>query len=283
MSGILAQRSLDEIRYWSRNLKEHAAILRLGFTIDQPQFVQETEKYHTLFEEFEKKSDEWIHDADQENTFRLQSEFYQSVTHFWSFKRNILELILSSKMVCNHYPLHVDLLSREAVYVMSVMQQLHRGTNDPLPDGMMRGMIFYHRVMVDHTKLLCQMLDPTERELQAEALEFSFQFEQLLLQAVELDTMRPHGKLIPQMERFLRVSTDNVRSLCGFKKQIHQLLLRGKLKSRIHPLLAGHICHEADRFHYLLGDYARSLQENGEIEIHSPERDEPSDSAESSD
>lgn len=291
MSGIIAQRSLDEVRYWSRNMKEHAVILRSGFTIDQPQFIQEAEQFYALFEDFEKKSREMISQEEESAQNRVPMDFYQGLSSFWGWKRKVLDHMLACEIVCNHYPLHVDLLSREAIYVMSVLQQIHSGTHEPLADAMMRELIFYHRMMMDHIKILCQMLDPTERELQAEALEFSFQFEQLLLQGVELDTMRPPGKVIPQMERYLQLSTDNVRSLCEFKKQIYQLLIRRKLKSRIHPLLAGHVCQEADRFHHLLGSYARALtneigsgtiasQAIAEEEI---EREEPSDSPESSD
>ncbi|HBI04485.1 MAG TPA: hypothetical protein DDY49_10715 [Paenibacillaceae bacterium] len=269
MSGNLTQRSVDEIRYWSRNLKEHAVILRSGFTIDQPQAIQETENFYTIFDEFEKNAGE-----------TNPKEFYQSVSHFWGFKRKLLELILDSKLITNHYPLHIDLLSREALYVMNILHRIHVGHREMVPDEIMQEIIFYHRMMVDQTKILCQMLDPTERELQAEFMEFSFQFEQLLLHAVELDTMRPQGKFIPQMERFIRLSIDNVRSLCEFKKQIHQFVIKGKAKSRIHPLLAGHICHEADRFHHLLGLYSRndSLTNN-----QAKDKAEFSDSPESSD
>lgn len=163
---------------------------------------------------------------------------------------------------------------------MNILHRLNATHKEIVPDEIMQETIFYHRMMVDQTKILCQMLDPTERELQAEFMEFTFQFEQLLLQAVELDSMRPHGKLIPQMERFLRLSMDNVQSLCEFKKQIHQLVLKGKIKSRIHPLLAGHICQEADRFHHLLGHYSHheSLSHN-----HTRNEEETSDSPEYSD
>lgn len=291
MSGIVAQRSLDEVRYWSRNMKEHAVILRSGFTIDQPQYIQEAEQFHALFEDFEKNSRHISSQEEDTSLPRILREFYQGLTSFWSWKRKILDRMLACEIVCNHYPLHVDLLSREAIYVMNILQQIHNGTIESLPDAMMRELIFYHRMMMDHIKILCQMLDPSERELQAEAQEFSFQFEQLLLQGVELDTMRPPGKIIPQMERYLLLSTDNVRSLCEFKKQIYQLLIRRKLKSRIHPLLAGHVCQEADRFHHLLGSYSQALTKEmdneKEVQIASneaeQETEEPSDSPEFSD
>lgn len=48
-------KSLDEIKFWSRIMKEHALFLSLGFTYEQKQLIVEARQFIALFERIEEK------------------------------------------------------------------------------------------------------------------------------------------------------------------------------------------------------------------------------------
>lgn len=43
MSNEFVVRSLDEIRFWSRIMKEHALFLSLGFTFNEQKLIEEAQ------------------------------------------------------------------------------------------------------------------------------------------------------------------------------------------------------------------------------------------------
>lgn len=46
MSDEFVERSLDEIRFWSRIMKEHSLFLRLGFRSEDTQLIQEANYFY---------------------------------------------------------------------------------------------------------------------------------------------------------------------------------------------------------------------------------------------
>jgi hypothetical protein len=56
MANPIVVRSLDEIRFWSRIMKEHALFLSLGFTQGQTQLIEEAKYLITLFERIEERA-----------------------------------------------------------------------------------------------------------------------------------------------------------------------------------------------------------------------------------
>lgn len=55
MANPIVTRSLDEIQFWSRIMKEHAFFLSLGFTYEQSQLIEEAQQFIDLFERIEEK------------------------------------------------------------------------------------------------------------------------------------------------------------------------------------------------------------------------------------
>ncbi|WP_047152842.1 DUF2935 domain-containing protein [Aneurinibacillus tyrosinisolvens] len=259
MTTLFVERSLDEVRFWSRIMKEHALFLRLGFTVDQTQLAQEADRYYRMFEEIEEKSQQLSVDTDSEQMARFNMEAYHATAHIWSFKRKVLDLILTCKIITNNYPLLVDHTSREAAYFMNRLEQLNKGTLDPVPDAIINENVFFLRVMADHAKFIGHLLDPSERDLVAQAADFSYQFDQLLFQAVDLESMRPQSQTVPMLGQFLDTNRVSVRSLRDFKKTAHELIEACRIRSIIHPLLADHTFREAERFLLIIDMFEASL------------------------
>ncbi|MEH7239243.1 DUF2935 domain-containing protein [Bacillus sp. JJ1562] len=248
-SGIFVERSLNEIRFWSRIMKEHSLFLRLGFRAEDTQLIQEANQFYRLFEHIEQMAHSLSNQTDPEQIRRFNSEVQQAATGIFAFKRKILGLILTCKLPgANNFPLLVDHTSREANYFRKRLIELNEGKLKPLPEAIIKENVFFLRIMADHAKFIGHLLDPSERKLVDMARNFSNDFDQLMYQARDLESMKPQSQTVPLLDQFLDQNRVSVASLRDFKKTARDLIEQCKIKSIIHPLLADHVFREADRF-----------------------------------
>lgn len=71
MADLFVTRSLDEIRFWSRIMKEHSFFLRLGFRCDDTELINEANHYIHVFEQIENQSHAFTEDTDPETIRRF--------------------------------------------------------------------------------------------------------------------------------------------------------------------------------------------------------------------
>ena len=248
-SGMFVERSLDEIRFWSRIMKEHSLFLRLGFRCEDTQLIEEANQFYHLFERIEQQSHSFTNQTDPEQIRRFNAEVQQAATGIFLFKRKVLGLILTCKLPgANNFPLLVDHTSREANYFRKRLKELNEGKLKPLADAIIKENVFFLRIMADHAKFIGHLLDPSERKLVDMARNFSNDFDQLVFQAVDLESMKPQSQTAPLLDQFLDQNRVSVVSLRDFKKTARDLIEECKIKSIIHPLLADHVFREAERF-----------------------------------
>lgn len=260
LTTVFVGRSLDEIRFWSRIMKEHSLFLKLGFRCEDTQLIGEANQFYALFEDIERKSHAFTAEADPEQIRRFNAEVHNAVSHIWAFKRKVLGLILSCQMPgANNFPLLVDHVSREAFYFRNRLEQLNSGQLEPLPDAIIDENVFFLRIMADHAKFIGHLLDPSERQLGEQARNFSHDFDQLLFQAKDLESMRPQSQTMPLLDQFLDQNRISVKSLRDFKKTAKDLIEACRIKSIIHPLLADHVFREAERFLFIIDMLEASL------------------------
>lgn len=258
-NGFVA-RSLDEVRFWSRIMKEHSLFLRLGFPVDATELINEANYFYALFDGIEKRAQAFTAKADPEQIKRFNTEVHQAASMIWGFKRKVLGLILHCKLLGgNNFPLLVDHTSREAAYFRNRLEELNLGRLEPIPDAIIDENVFFLRIMADHAKFIGHLLDPSERKLVEQAREFSHDFDQLLFQAIDLDSMRPQSQTIPLLDQFLDQNRVSVKSLRDFKKTARDLIEACRIKSVIHPLLADHVFREAERFLEIIDMFERVL------------------------
>jgi hypothetical protein len=249
MSDSFVVRSLDEVRFWSRIMKEHSLFLKLGFRCEDTQLINEANHFYRLFEGIEQRAHSFHVDVDRSAIQQFNIEVHAAVSHIWSFKRKILGLILSCQLPGqNNFPLLVDHISREANYFRNRLEELNQGRLEPLEDAIIDENVFFLRIMADHAKFIGHLLDPSERKLVEQAREFSHDFDQLLSQARDLDSMRPQSQTKPLLSQFLDQNRVSVKSLRDFKLTARDLIDQCKIKSIIHPLLADHVFREVSRF-----------------------------------
>jgi hypothetical protein len=253
-------RSLDEVRFWSRIMKEHSLFLKLGFRCEDTQLINEAGHFYVVFEEIERRSYSFTPDTEPDVIRNFNVEAHNAASHIWAFKRRILGLILSCQLPGgNNFPLLVDHTSREAFYFRNRLNELNTGRLDPLPDAIINENVFFLRIMADHAKFIGHLLDPSERQLVEQAQSFSRDFDQLLFQARDLESMRPQSQTVPLLDQFLDQNRISVQSLRDFKKTAAELIENCRIKSIIHPLLADHVFREAERFLFIIDMLENSL------------------------
>jgi hypothetical protein len=260
MSDRFVVQSLDEIRFWSRIMKEHSLFLRLGFRCEDTQLINEANHFYRVFEGIEQRSHSFQGDVDPTVIQQFNIEVHSAVSHIWVFKRRILDLILTCRLPGqNNFPLLVDHTSREANYFRNRLVELNQGKLEPLQDAIIDENVFFLRIMADHAKFIGHLLDPSERKLVDQAREFSHDFDQLLYQAKELDFMRPQSQTNPLLTQMLDQNKVSVKSLRDFKQTARDLIEQCKIKSIIHPLLADHVFREAERFLEIIDMFEAAL------------------------
>lgn len=260
MSDSFVIRSLDEIRFWSRIMKEHSLFLKLGFRCDDTKLIQEAEHFYTVFEDIENKSHDYTEETNPQIIYNFNAKVHTAVSYIWAFKRKVLGLVLSCKIPgANNFPLLIDHVSREANYFRNRLTELNTGTLELIPDAIIYENVFFLRIMADHAKFIGHLLDPSERQLVEQSRNFSHDFDQLLAQARDLDSMKPQSQTEPLLDQFLNQNRVSVKSLRDFKKTARDLIESCRIKSIIHPLLADHVFREAERFLFLIDMFDRYL------------------------
>jgi Domain of unknown function (DUF2935) len=259
MANAFVSRSLDEIRFWSRIMKEHAFFLSLGFSFNDAKLIQEAQQFIALFERIEEQLSRFSSSSDPQEVKNFNNQVYQAATSIWAYKRKVLGLILRCEIRSNNYPLLVDHISREAAYFANRLKELNEGKMIPLPEAIIKENVFFLKIMADHSKFIGHLLDPSERKLVDQARDFSHDFDQLVFQAIDLDSMRPQSETKPILDQFLDQNRVSVVALRDFKKAARELIEACRIKSNIHPLLADHTFREAERFLSIIDMFEASL------------------------
>src|SRR3954447_12113568 len=87
--SMFVARSLDEIRFWSRIMKEHSLFLRLGFRADDTQLIAEANQFYRVFEQIEQRSHTFTNQTDPEQIRRFNSEVQQAATYICFQEKNL--------------------------------------------------------------------------------------------------------------------------------------------------------------------------------------------------
>ncbi|MCA0988427.1 DUF2935 domain-containing protein [Guptibacillus algicola] len=259
MDNAFVSRSLDEIQFWSRIMKEHALFLSLGFSFNDSKLIQEAQQFIDLFEQVEEKLSTYSVNSDPQQIATFNSQVYQAATSIWAYKRKVLGLSLRCEITSNNFPLLLDHTSREAAYFAKRLKELNEGKLQPTAAKIIKENVFFLRIMADHSKFIGHLLDPSERKLVDQAREFSHDFDQLVFQAIDLDSMRPQSETPPLLDQFLDENRVSVVALRDFKKAAKELIEECRIKSNIHPLLADHVFREAERFLHIIDLFENSL------------------------
>jgi hypothetical protein len=248
---MFIERSLTENKFWLRIMKEHALFLGEGMSRNDKDLIQQTERFFHYFEQQEKRAHQTPESVAAVK--KLNEDSIQLVYGFRNFKRNLLILIINEKVQGFNFPLLVDHIAREAEYFMNSLQKFNNGILEPIQDAIIHENVFWLRIMMEHSRFVASLLDQSERNLVAAARKFGDDFETLLNQARDVESMLYHKKptypIIGKMNKDSESATEELRN---FKKAGLELIKSSQIRSVINPLLADHIVREAEHFLFMI-------------------------------
>jgi hypothetical protein len=248
---LFIERSLTENRFWLRIMKEHALFLGEGFNRKDTQLIQQTDRFHAYFEQQEKKAYQVPNNVTAVR--RLNEESIELVHGFRNFKRNLLILIINCKISGFNFPLLVDHIAREAEYFMRTLKKFNQGILDPIQDAIISENVFWLRIMMEHSRFIASLLDQSERNLVNAARKFGDDFEVLLNQAKDVESMLYHKQpTYPIIGKLNKDSENAAQEIRTFKKLGLDLIKSCQIRNVISPLLADHVVREADHFLYMI-------------------------------
>ncbi|MGM7634417.1 DUF2935 domain-containing protein [Bacillus sp. Hm123] len=244
---MFIERSLTENRFWLRIMKEHAYFLGEGFNKKDKHLIQQTDNFYRYFEQQEKRA---LQTPETVQAVRkLNEDSIQIVYGFRNFKRNLLLMIINCKVSGFNFPLLVDHIAREAEYFIRTLQKFNQGILDPIQDAIISENVFWLRIMMEHSRFIASLLDQSERKLVKTAREFADDFEVLLNQARDVESMlfnkEPTYPIIGKMNKDSENAATEIRN---FKVAGLELIKTCQIKSVIDPLLADHVVREANHF-----------------------------------
>lgn len=262
---LFVERSLTENRFWLRIMKEHALFLGEGFNRKDTHLIQYTDRFYHYFEQQEKKAYQTPNNV--ESVRKLNEESIELVHGFRNFKRNLLILIINCKISGFNFPLLIDHIAREAEYFMRTLNKFNKGILDPIQDAIISENVFWIRIMMEHSRFIASLLDQSERNLIITARKFGDDFETLLNQARDVESMLYHKKsTYPIIGKVNKDSENAAQEILAFKKAGLDLIKSCQIRNVINPLLADHVVREAEHFLYMIHILENRLNEKKQTE-----------------
>lgn len=239
--SLFVSRSLEENRFWLQIMMEHAFFLRLGFTATDTKLIRQAREFQGIFERQLERAQRTP--PEPELVRRLNNDSIALTRRIADFKQQVLNDIITCRIRGFNFPLLVDHVRREAIYFLQTLRQLNQGVIKPVRDDIIDENVFFLRIMAEHSKFIAHYLDPTERQLILQADQFGRKFDQLLVQARNIEL--PNRQTAINALETVETATTQLRN---FKRQATRLIEQCEIRSLIHPRLAAHVTREANKF-----------------------------------
>ena len=135
------------------------------------------------------------------------------------------------------------------VFLRPLGLRLNEGILDPIQDAIIKENVFWLKIMMEHSRFIASLLDQSERNLVHTASKFGDDFEVLLNQARDVESMllkrKPTYPIIGKLNQDSENATVELRN---FKQAGLDLIKSCQIRSVIDPLLADHVVREANHF-----------------------------------
>lgn len=268
-SSRFIKESFRQNNFWLRIMQEHALFIRLGLPCDETALINEAMRLEELFRKLREALRRLP--AKEEVVRNFNASVIEALGKIIDFKSRVLKDLITCNIGGANFPLLVDHVRREAIRFRVILIRLQKGIRVPVAEEALQEEIFWLRIMGEHAHFIAHLLDPSERPLVKQSLDFAKDFETLRLQAKDLESMEvprafenwllpekmtghrlPPGFgdllepfLIPRLSRFNKEAIALTNELREFKQLALQLIENCEVLSIIPPLLADHVVREA--------------------------------------
>ncbi|MGE5580151.1 MAG: DUF2935 domain-containing protein [Bacillota bacterium] len=243
-AGVGRQDGINEVRFWVRILKEHSLFIQIGLPADRPDLKAEAGRFYELFQGLQNAVESKLC-LDP----TLIAEIRRAVIALIEFKHLLTRLAVQCDLPGSQlYPLLLAHITREAVHFLAFLDYCAGGQTGL--QAILAEQSFWLRQMKEHIEFVISLLDPSERELLAEAQSQRVIFSALLETARDLESMaEAEPETFGTVVRFTETLITRVTALRDFKAAAYELALLCRVLSVVPtPLLLDHIRREADKF-----------------------------------
>ncbi|MDR3561188.1 MAG: DUF2935 domain-containing protein [Negativicutes bacterium] len=238
--------TLPQIQFWLRIMKEHALFIRLGLPPEETGLIEEARCFNDAFTDLEHRSREIGCDEDFQP---FVTTAHTAAKNSFAYIRHLLDLSIDCRISGGaNYPLFLDHSSREALYFLKLLEKTRGGEMRYPIDAIISENLFWLRLMADHLKFICGLLDPSERDTLATTQRLSDKFDQLSLHARDFASILWHGRPNNDFIRFEKSVTAAAAEIREFTATIEEDIRQCALLTLIPPLLAGHMRRQAEHF-----------------------------------
>lgn len=260
--------NMEELKFWLRIMEEHALFIKAGLPCESTGLINQAETFQQEFATLQAQAE----GATTERKFaELVADAREVVGDFYRYNRQLLHLALTCQILGCNFALFLDHVSREAEYVLRLLEKLAVGQAPLYQVSSAREVDFWLRLMADHAEFVLHRLDPSERNLIDTSATFASEFDELYLQGRDFVSMlRGETTEIASYRRFVKDARVATLRLRDFMRAAEVLITECKLVGLIPALLADHMRREADHFLLVLaflekGAYVPS-DEDGDME-----------------
>lgn len=216
---------LQVVRFWSRQLSEHALFMNLGF--EMPELKKESAALHSDWERFRATLPSR---ANEHETADIARAFLDLTPDLRDFKVHVLERLNSGEWLGWIYPSFADHTRRELDYAVNLL-------TGGLGEGEKRAkteLCEWLQFMAEHAAFADHLLDADEQQLMKEATE------------IQGDLERLHGRCSSLTPQLIDLSEKAGKALDRYFTKLDANVT--KVHSIIHPLLALHVVREGRMF-----------------------------------
>lgn len=186
--SVFVQRSLEENRFWLRIMKEHAFFLSEGMNRRDTNLIATANNFFRQFDALLQEANQFEPRSPAEMA-RFNNRSINMAFSFRRFKQDLLIRVILGRIAGFNFPLLIDHIRREAEYFIATLTRLNEGIDEPIEASIVRENVFWLRIMADHSRFIRNLLDPSERALTEAAQRIAREFDQLLAQARDLESM----------------------------------------------------------------------------------------------
>lgn len=177
---------------------------------------------------------------------KLNSNAKKLLNGLISFKRRLLNEVLSCNLFTTNYPLLIDHITREAILYLSLIGDLENRIDIDSMD-IRETELFWDQIMMEHALFIRGLLDPSENNLIETSDDFANEYAELITESKAMTNAT--------INSITNETLDQTIQFKDFKQAGTAGLDQCKIKSIILPLLADHVLREANHYIRLLKNY----------------------------
>ncbi len=245
-----------EFAFWLRIMNEHALFLETGFTFYQVPLVSEAACFYHAYRDLRAGL------AGGEPLGSLIPPATEITEQFLAFKLRVLGLALRCRSGGSgaNLPLLVDHIAREAEVFLRLLRTGEAQSETATAEEFTSRIEFWLKIMVDHLRFVCHLLDPSQVTLLAQAAGLIARADPLLLQVRDYHSMlRAACEGFPALVRGIDEVTVLTKEIRDFKAAGTVLLQNCQALAIAPALLLDHTRREAEFFLAVLAAARQAL------------------------